>query len=1147
MTEITTAPVASAAISGDVLPLVRMVAGVPTLYEISASELEGTSWNFRGAWTALTSYAFDDVFTFSGSTYLVTTSFVSGASFDASHEALIASAGTAGTNGTNGTNGIGTAGTNGTNGTNGLSLNLRGAWAANTAYNVDDVVTYLGGCYSAPAAFTSATTFNAANWMQIAAPGAQGIQGVAGNSISAVGVVVSTLAAGSQATGSATLTGSTLTLNLALPQGAAGAAGSGGGSGSAALTRGTIVQPALMTTAALTLATLLASTAVPAFGPLLGTPGSQIVVDSSITFQDFLGVGGALTDTAAQNLMLMSPAARLALLTEWFGTNNFAIVRVPMGSSDYTYRPYQTYADNGGAADPNLTSFSIAMDEQWTIPLLLQIQQINPHVRFIFEPWTAMTWLKSSASLTSGSFIVNAANMTTWSQYYVKHYQAMQAYGINPYAYGLGNEPNNNNTGYPCMGWAGADLATFAGTYLGPAFDAAAVEALIWTADVSWGGVSTYAGLSLASTSANPYIDTVACHGYSGQPIQAESTARYYGGKPIVLTEWEATAPEGAQVSVTNMAGTLAVILPRLRFGAMVLWNLMTDESGGPWHGGQLSGANNGPRGLVTFNRSTNALTRNVEHYVFCHLSRNLKPGAKRAKSTSLPGGDVVGATELMNVFFKNKDESVWLYMFNANTVARTVTVVDAITDEATYVTLAPNDIQTLSWGPGSTVAAGTFTAPTAPQNLTMTGATGAVNWAWQAPASTGTGDLGGYILVRSAVTNGESVNLPLVVLPKGTLGYSDATAVIGTTYFGEVYAYGAGGNSPPSNEASASPSAAAATAPPAMTITVTPGNGQNTIVMSVPNNGGSPMQSYQLTSGAQGAETALTTIASTALSITYVHSGLTNLNKVYYNGSSTNGVGTTAAAAEASGTPAAAQTTPTHALVTTGSAAQGASAPASSAQVDTTPVLDLRWYGSLPTYGYSAEQGLLGNYPTAGVNKATASFGMCIWPQTGGGLGLQMYDSAGIAFNFNAADPVGTNVTGTPATMLSVAPVNTPVVWRSYLNMGTSAVTDSFGIVHPASCCQSFYSLDGGNTFTQFGTTRAYTGATTTEQHPAGNAFYISSTAALAGNTFRAQAFNASGGVLVNADFTAAATGVASITDSAGNVFTPISPSSIS
>ncbi|WP_035979757.1 collagen-like protein [Kozakia baliensis] len=71
----------------------------------SVASSGGGGWNYRGAWAANTTYAVDDVVTNAGSTYLVTTAFTSGATFDATNLATIAVSGAVGPQGEKGDSG----------------------------------------------------------------------------------------------------------------------------------------------------------------------------------------------------------------------------------------------------------------------------------------------------------------------------------------------------------------------------------------------------------------------------------------------------------------------------------------------------------------------------------------------------------------------------------------------------------------------------------------------------------------------------------------------------------------------------------------------------------------------------------------------------------------------------------------------------------------------------------------------------------------------------------------------------------------------------------------------------------------------------------------------------------------------------------
>jgi fibronectin type 3 domain-containing protein len=102
------------------------------------------------------------------------------------------------------------------------------------------------------------------------------------------------------------------------------------------------------------------------------------------------------------------------------------------------------------------------------------------------------------------------------------------------------------------------------------------------------------------------------------------------------------------------------------------------------------------------------------------------------------------------------------------------------------------------------TLGGATTTPPSAPQNLQATPGNAQVALSWSAPASDGGSTLTGYKVYRGTSPGGEDLVTP-VGTPAGTT-FNDVTAANGTTYYYVVKASNAVGNSPPSNEASATP-----------------------------------------------------------------------------------------------------------------------------------------------------------------------------------------------------------------------------------------------------------------------------------------------------------------------------------------------------
>ena len=159
---------------------------------------KGVSVRLKEAWAANTAYVNDssyiDFVTKDGNTYACKTSHTSSSTFDTSKWVLIASKGATGATGPQGAAGAkgatgatgpqGPTGPAGAQGPKGVSMRLKGAWAASTAYVNDssyiDFVTKDGNTYACASSHTSTTSFESAKWTLIAQKGATGPQGAKG-------------------------------------------------------------------------------------------------------------------------------------------------------------------------------------------------------------------------------------------------------------------------------------------------------------------------------------------------------------------------------------------------------------------------------------------------------------------------------------------------------------------------------------------------------------------------------------------------------------------------------------------------------------------------------------------------------------------------------------------------------------------------------------------------------------------------------------------------------------------------------------------------------------------------------------------------------------------------------------------------------
>lgn len=891
----------------------------------------------------------------------------------------------------------------------------------------------------------------------------------------------------------------------------------------AALTRGSIVQPVAIRTPA-SLTNPMASLAVPPFGPAVGTPGSQIVVDVSQTHQDWLGCGGAITDASALELFNMPAAARLALLTEAFGTNGYATVRIGIGCTDFTSRAYYTYADNGGVADPNLTSFSIAPDENYIIPILQQIVAINPDVHIIASCWTPPVWMKvaydnaNPVSLTNGIFVANATNFSTLAQYFVKFIQAYAAHGITIYAVTPQNEPNYGEPGsagayYPGCNWAAGDLATFIGTYFGPALDNAGLFTKIWSGDTFW-SYPTYAGTVLSTAASMPFVDGTAWHGYGGGPLAMLQTNRPYVGKTAHLTEWTGFFADTANGAMDKYAGVALISNARYGGGSATSWNFILNEKGGPWQAGPNAST---CRGMITLNSQTGVLTRNLEYYAFAHMGFYIQKGAKRCRSNTFCVG--ANQNDVMNVAFLNPDGSRVVVLYNASGVSRTVTIADGVTVEDFPITLASKDMVTVMWGPGTTVAAGTYTAPTQPLNLTGSVSNGAVSLAWGAPATVGSSDLGGYIINHGTIQGGAKTILAIV--PGTQLNFLDTLEAVGSTDYFTIQAFGIGGSSLPSNEISVT---VVATVPGAPNASATAGNGNITLNVSATSSGGSPVTGFNVYQGAAAGAEATTPVLTNQQSPIVVTAA--NGTAQFFTVTAVNTVGESAHSTEVTATPSSAISAPAHYLsATSGTGGSAGITTPASTTVATDGVLDIQVWINLSSYTPSKTSLILGNYPASGGTIANEQFGLSIG--TDGQLSLYTANSTKAFVGFGS---------GSGVTLGSVNPSATLGIWaRCFINAGSSAVNDVNGVSHPANSLQ-FYTAAPAATpsFSTFGAQQSIASLNVPTTIAGYYIFGAASGVSLVGKFYKAIVYGSSGRILMNPDFTAQATGTTSFVDTA-------------
>lgn len=429
--------------------------------------------------------------------------------------------------------------------------------------------------------------------------------------------------------------------------------------------------------------------------PLTGRPISTlqpqgvpvIDVNPHVRYQQFTGVGAALTDSSASLIYNnLSPPERLALLQALFGawgTQNalglpaihLNFLRVGIGAPGaMTVGPPYSYDDNPpGGTDPGLSDFSIAHDLSYIIPTLQSALTIDPSLEVFANPWSPPAWMKSNDSLgnPSGNGTLLSSDYGAFADYLVKFIQAYQSEGVPIAAIAPENEPSSGQVGtnYPGMTFPEPSEAQFIAQNLAPALQAAGLRPKVYGNDLSWDS-SSYAG-GLASGPAAGDLAGISWHCYFGTPAVM---SQLHQAAPSLDQLVDECSPE------IRGFGTPEFLISSLRnwASAVSVWSVALDPSGGPIQPGNDCPGCMGP---VTINEQTQAITLRPEYYQLGQVSSFVAPGAVRIDtpnfvSYGLNSSNIETVSAgLDDVAFQNPDGSEVLIVYNSSSAPATFAV----------------------------------------------------------------------------------------------------------------------------------------------------------------------------------------------------------------------------------------------------------------------------------------------------------------------------------------------------------------------------------------------------------------------------------------------------------------------------------------
>lgn len=416
-----------------------------------------------------------------------------------------------------------------------------------------------------------------------------------------------------------------------------------------------------------------------------------IAIDSSRKYQTHMGFGGAFTEASAYTFYEMPKNVRDEFINAYFNKENglaYVLGRVHIHSCDFALGNY-TYIEEG---DKELNTFDMSHEDKWVVPMIKEAVEMAGHdITILASPWSPPAFMKDTNEMNYGGRLLPQYRQS-WANYYVKFIEGMKERGIDIWGISVQNEPLAVQCWDSCI-YTAEDERDFIKDYLGPTMHKAGYEdkaIVIW--DHNRDVIVERAATVLADKDAAKYVWGTGNHWYLSEDFQNLSTVHnMFPDKHLLFTEGCVELTTTSDVSFGS--GYIGDWGNGERYGRNIIgdfnnwsegwidWNLLLNEQGGPNH------VQNYCEAPIMYDRNKKELIYNNSYYYIGHLSRYIKPGAKRISSITNAAKDGVHV-----VSFENPNGEIVVVAQNEGWIAELSLVVDG---KGVNITLPDNSITT--------------------------------------------------------------------------------------------------------------------------------------------------------------------------------------------------------------------------------------------------------------------------------------------------------------------------------------------------------------------------------------------------------------------------------------------------------------------
>ena len=386
----------------------------------------------------------------------------------------------------------------------------------------------------------------------------------------------------------------------------------------------------------------------------------NVFINPNHSFQEFLGMGGAITDASAEVFAQLPEAQQQELLRAYFDPEagiGYTLARTTIHSCDFSSESYTYVSDE----DPELGTFSIEHDRQYRIPLIKQATQAAGGELLLYaSPWSPPPFMKTNGQMLQGGSL-KEEYYASWALYFAKFIEAYEAEGMPIWGVTIQNEPMATQRWESCI-YTAEQERDFLKLHLGPTLEARGLgdkNVVVW--DHNRDLITHRAYTIFDDPEARKYAWGIGFHWYEtwtgGEPMfdNLGHIQDAYPDKHLLFTEGCQEAFDAARYQGWPKAE---------RYGRSIIndfnqgtvgwtdWNILLDHTGGPNHVQNLCFA------PIHADTRTGELIYTPTYYYLGHFSKFIRPGAKRVSATS-------SRSPLLTTAWQNTDGSLVIVVMN--------------------------------------------------------------------------------------------------------------------------------------------------------------------------------------------------------------------------------------------------------------------------------------------------------------------------------------------------------------------------------------------------------------------------------------------------------------------------------------------------